>query len=229
MCSSRQVCTKKAYEDILPRGLLGSPFPMMLLRRRRLPVHLAGERSSAGGRGCFPPKRPRPPPCHTRGPAARPSLALPDRKAPGFHAASRAPSCRLAPRVQKTPEPGPAELRASAARPVRPAPGNHQRGSPPAAAAPQPAVTEGGQPTAHPGPGAGSCLVKDFPQSSAQRPLLTATLLPWLRRELAPLTQFCSLFSMYMWMYAHLKHLHKWGHCFINYFFHLILHNGHLS
>lgn len=44
LCSSRQVCTKKAYEDILPRGLLGSPFPMMLLRRR---VHLAGER---GGR-----------------------------------------------------------------------------------------------------------------------------------------------------------------------------------
>ena len=27
-------------------------------------------------------------------------------------------------------------------------------------------------------------LVKDFPQSSAQRPRLTATLLPWLRREL---------------------------------------------
>ena len=68
LCSSRQVCTKKAYEDILPRGLLGSPFPMLLLLRRRLPVH----------------------------------------------------------------------------------------------------------------------LVKDFPQSSAQRPLLTATLLPWLRRELVP-------------------------------------------
>ncbi|KAM7339525.1 hypothetical protein ACRRTK_000140 [Alexandromys fortis] len=28
LCSSRHVCTKKAYEDILPRGLLGSPLPM---------------------------------------------------------------------------------------------------------------------------------------------------------------------------------------------------------
>ena len=49
LCSSRQVCTKKAYEDILPRGLLGSPFLMMLLLRRRLPVHLVEDfpRSSA--------------------------------------------------------------------------------------------------------------------------------------------------------------------------------------
>ena len=38
--SLRQVCTKKAYEDILPRGLLGSPFPMLLLLRWRRRVHL---------------------------------------------------------------------------------------------------------------------------------------------------------------------------------------------
>ncbi|CAO2634796.1 hypothetical protein LEMLEM_LOCUS22804, partial [Lemmus lemmus] len=28
LCSSRHVCTKKAYEDILPSGLLGSPLPI---------------------------------------------------------------------------------------------------------------------------------------------------------------------------------------------------------
>lgn len=28
LCSSRQVCTKKAYEDILPLGFLGSPLPI---------------------------------------------------------------------------------------------------------------------------------------------------------------------------------------------------------
>ena len=28
LCSSRQVCTKNAYEDILPLGFLGCPLPM---------------------------------------------------------------------------------------------------------------------------------------------------------------------------------------------------------
>lgn len=151
LCSSRQVCTKKAYEDILPRGLLGSPFPMMLLLRREAACPPGGRASSAGGRGCFRPNARAPLP--TRGPAARPSLALlPDRKAPGFHAASRVPSCRLAPRVQRLrrraqpssapPQPGPSGLH----------PETSSGALASAAAAPQQAVTEGGQLTAHPGP-----------------------------------------------------------------------------
>ena len=41
LCSSRRVCTEKASEAVLPRGLLGSPLCMKLLQlRRRRRVHL---------------------------------------------------------------------------------------------------------------------------------------------------------------------------------------------
>lgn len=75
MCSSRQVCTKKAYEDILPRGLLGSPLPMVTGG-----VHLAGDGRWVGARGARLPAQTR---ARSRAPPrGSPSAPAPDAAAP---------------------------------------------------------------------------------------------------------------------------------------------------
>lgn len=149
LCSSRQVCTKKAYEDILPRGLLGSPFPMVLRRRRRR-VHLAGERGRAlaGGRaGQLPAQRP---PAPRPGPR-RPARPLrPDRKALASTPRAPFPPAASDPAFKTRPN----------GRPGFPPP---QRGPPdrtqippagpaPTAAASGPSGREGGRPATHRGP-----------------------------------------------------------------------------
>lgn len=93
LCSSRHVCTKKAYEDILPRGLLGSPLPMVTDG-----VYLAGS-GAVGGRWRGSASRPntRPPPLARKAADAR----LPRQPAPGgrlrAHASSRHPPARPRP------------------------------------------------------------------------------------------------------------------------------------
>lgn len=72
MCSSRQVCTKKAYEDILPLGLLGSPLPMVTDG-----VHLVG-RKPVGGRRRDSASRP-----NARPPAPPPARAAQSPAPPG--------------------------------------------------------------------------------------------------------------------------------------------------
>lgn len=69
MCSSRQVCTKKAYEDILPLGLLGSPLAMVTGG-----VYLEGQKPGGGRR---------------RGSTSRPNPRWPASPPPNPRASSR--------------------------------------------------------------------------------------------------------------------------------------------
>lgn len=122
MCSSRHVCTKYAYEDILPRGLLGSPLPMASSAAG--PCRGGRERRGEGGAttGRAPPRSRPSPTAPPAPPGAGPALPCPAATRP-LPAEPRAPARSLPSVPPRRPPRGPApparpRRRPRAARPA---------------------------------------------------------------------------------------------------------------
>lgn len=165
---SRQVCHEEGVRRHLAPRLVGVALPHDAAAAAEAACPPGGRAVERWRAGCFRPNA-APSPATLAGLPPAPALALPDRKAPGFHAASHVPSCRLAPRVQRLrrraqpssapPQPGPSGPHPETSSRARP---QQQRRA---------ASRDGRRPADRAGPGAGSLPeVRDFPQSSAQRP-----------------------------------------------------------